>query len=214
MTRRRLPTAADVRAAIADLRRARERDAKRAAPAMSPAWARADGTCAICGAEGGVAKTDSLALCDRSLAELAVSAWLPEGPHVEQVLALVESWLGPIPGEPADPGSRDAGGSCSVCARAASELPVLVGPGDVLLCSDCIASAMKVVDPATRDEVFANETEATIHEAADLERLAGSQGAASLRSNPTVALSLIRMLSVHDERVHERVATLARLLSG
>ena len=121
--------------------------------------------------------------------------------------------MAPLPGEPREPGSLDAGGSCAACARAAAELPVLVGPGDVLLCSDCIAEALRAAAAATRDEVFAAEAEATLQELADLERIAESQGAASLRANPTVALSLIRMLSVHDERVHERLATTIRLLA-
>ncbi len=212
--RKRLPQASDVRAAIADARRALEA-ATHPVPASveRAAWTRADhGTCSFCGEEGPVVRAGATAICDHSLADLAHAASLPAGPHVQQVLATVERWMAAVPGEEGPEPWHATAATCFACGRAAKDLPLLIGSESLAICSDCVARAAKLADPVTRDHFEAGEADAALHELEDLERLQTSQGNTSLRANPSLALSLIRLLSIHDERVHERLATVIRAL--
>lgn len=214
--RRRLPVPGDVRAAIADVRRAVEASSRPLpASVTSREWRRAEhGGCSFCGEEGPVVTCGDVSICDRSLVELALSASLPKGPHVDQILAIVEKWMAPVPGEtPPDPWTAVAA-NCATCGRPASDLPALVGSKDLAICSDCIGRAAPLADEMTRVQIEAGEAEDALREIDDVERLQTAQGRTSLRANPSLALSLVRLLSTHDERVHERLATLVLALDA
>ena len=214
--RRRLPVAGDVRAAVADLRRALETATRPLPEAVtSLSWRRVDrAVCSFCGEEGPAVASGALSICDRSLVELSLSASLPTGPHIEQVLAIVEKWMAPVPGEPPADAWTATAASCSACARPAAELPVLVGSEEVAICSDCVARAVPLADEMTRVQIEAGEAEDALREIDDVERLQTSQGKTALRANPSLALSIIRLLSMRDERVHERLATLVLALDS
>lgn len=207
---RRLPSAADVRAAVADARRAMRLAA--GAPAQVPAWKKAgDGPCAFCGNEGArvsPATKPGLALCEPTVAELHAATRPPRASEdADAVLEAVESWAGP--GESAAP--EPSGEPCAVCARPPHEVADLVQGPEFSLCADCLASAATAIDPAQRDGALEQEAHAAKLEIEDLERLRLAEGPAVIRNNATVALSLVRLLSAPGDGASALLALIRRL---
>lgn len=194
---KRLPGPADVRAAIADLRRPHEARA-------GARWTRAGvATCRFCGEESAAlapGSDPSLTVCDQTIGEMHVAVARP--PIAEAILATIERWMPPAEAAPA---AGDAP-ACSACGRPGAEAARIVAGADAALCSDCIDAAVPLADEAIVAHCLANESEQAMLELDDLDRLAKTEPAKRLRSNPTLALSLVRLLSVPDEKVAARLA--------
>jgi hypothetical protein len=196
---KRLPGPADVRAAIADLRRPHEARAR-------ARWSRAGSAiCRFCGEEASClapGSDPSLTVCDQTIGEMHVAVASPAIPGA--LLETIDRWM--PPGDPA-PAAGDAPPErCSACGRPGAEAPRIVAGVDAALCSDCIASALPLADEAIVAHCLANESEQAMLELDDLDRLEKTEPPKRLRSNPTLALSLVRLLSVPDERVAARLA--------
>ena len=204
---RRLPSAADVRAAIAEARRAMHM-----APAEVPAWRKvADGACAFCGNEGARVAPEAsrdLALCEPTVAEL-FAATRPPRPSdaATAVLEAVEWWAGPGESTPGD----TPGEPCASCGRKPGEVADLVQGPEFSLCADCLAAAASAIDAAVRDGAVEQEAHAAKLEIEDLERLRVAEGPAVIRNNATVALSLVRLLSAPGDGADALAALVRRL---
>lgn len=216
---RRLPSAADVRAAVETVRRS-----IRIAALPVPESVRAvgwsvgpRGECPFCGENAPLvapepAPATPLAFCEATLAELHAATRPPAaGDVTDAVLAAVEAWAGaPQEGElaaqlppPEDP--------CVVCGRDPDSVPDLAAGPDVSICSDCLAEAAAVIAPAIRETALETEAHAAKLEIEDLERMVALEGPPLVRRNATLALSLLRLLSAPvDDETQARLLALVR----
>lgn len=201
---RRLPSAADVRAAIAAARRAIKLSAAPIPPSVtSVTWTLgAPGTCVFCGFEGPVVRPDSapeLALCEATLAELHAATRGPRsGAAADAVLAAVEAWAGPEREGEAPPQLPPPREACAICHRAPHLVADLAAGPEEAICGDCLAHATSAIDPGLRDDALETESHAAKLEIEDLERLVALEGPKLVRENATLALSLLRLLTAPD----------------
>lgn len=200
---RRLPSAADVRDAVAAVRRS---IALAAAPVPESvtrvAWAVGEtGDCAFCGENAPLVRPSSapLALCELTIAELFAATRPPRaGDATEAVLSAVSRWAGaPRTGE-LPPQLPPADDPCATCRRAAGMVPDLVAGPEGSLCADCLSRAAGVIPPAIRASALEAEAHAAALEVEDLGRLVETEGPALVRENATLALSLLRLLTAPD----------------
>jgi hypothetical protein len=232
--RRLLPSPAAVRAAAADARRALSAAALPLPESCaSIVWTGASrgSVCRFCGDDSPAVRPHSaatgdpasLVICARTLAELTAMPPAPSGPEASNVLDAIDRWMATWisrersePSQFEDRAARVVSTKCDVCGRAATDVPALHVGEDIAVCSDCLSRAgAGHVDPAAVDEFAGVEIEQARAEIADLERIRVQSGnPADLRRNPTAALSLIRLLSVPDERTQSLLAALVRSLDA
>ena len=211
---RKLPVASDVRAAIADTRRMLHA----ARVAAVPAWERAGhGECRFCEETGALVRPagkPAITVCEQSAGDLWLSTLTPQpGPTAELVLAAAERWMTQQPGEPAPARWQPPPERCAVCDREGRDVAHIAAGPFFALCSDCIARAADAaLDDPTRAGFLAAETQAALHELDDLARLKQLQGAAAVTRDPSLVLSMIRLLTTPDERVQQKLAELVRSL--
>lgn len=234
-----LPTRRTVLRAIEDLRGTLRRPPAMRPGSVS--WVPATpGACRACTEEGPrfrpAREADPegapLPLCARTLAEIVVATRLPAGAHLESILETVERWMQPSAEEPVDPlhalgRMTSAAGppvgdqpdpapsraACAVCGRGADAVSRLVMvDDDGGLCGDCAADASPVLPPEIVAEAARIESEDAAAELADLERVRSLSGNAAVRTNPTMALSVVRLLDVSDPSFRERLHAMVRLL--
>jgi hypothetical protein len=220
---RRLPSAADVRAAVDAVRRS-----IRIAAAPVPASVRAvrwsvggRGECPFCGESAPLVRPDPqpgapLAFCEATLAELYAATRPPlPGEATDTVLAAVSAWAGsPEPGEPPAqlPPAEDP---CVLCGREPDAVPDLAAGPDVSICSDCLAEGAAVIAPSIRETAVETEAHAAKLEIEDLQRMVAIEGPTLVRQNATLALSLLRLLSAPmDDGVRARLLALVRRIAG
>ena len=201
---RRLPSAADVREAVANVRRALALAAAPPPDAVTRvAWSVGEpGDCAFCGEHAPLVHPNNapIGLCELTIAELFAATRPPRpGDATEAVLTAVSAWAGPPrKGEP-PPQMPPAEDPCATCGRRAGAVPDLVAGPEGSLCSDCLDRAAAVIAPATRTTALEAEAHAAMLEIEDLERMVNSEGPALVRENATLALSLLRLLTAPDE---------------
>lgn len=216
---RRLPSAADVRAAVDAVRRSIRIAAAPVPPSVGAVrWSKGEhGECPFCGEKAPLVQPDpqpasALAFCEATLAELYAATRPPlPGEAADTVLAAVSAWAGsPEPGEPPAqlPPPEDP---CVVCGREPEAVPDLAAGPDVSICSDCLAEAAGAVAPSIRDTALETEAHAARLEIEDLERMVATEGPALVRRNATLALSLLRLLSAPvDDDFRAKLLALVR----
>lgn len=181
-----------------------------------------------------------LELCPRTLAEIFVATRLPSGAHLEEILGTVERWMRPgaaresdpraalgaltsgrtpsPPGRASDPPPPEAAApapSCLVCGRAAENVARLVMIDDEGgVCGACAAAASSAVPAEVIAEARRVEVADASAELADLERIRSLSGDASIRANPTMALSVVRMLDVSDPEFRNRLHAAVKVLDA
>lgn len=209
--RKRLPTPADVRQAIDDTRRAMKAAAQPPPAEVSAVtWTRANkGACSLCGEEGDAVRPSTaphVLVCERTLGDLLVETSLPS-PSANPILDMIAKWMPPKEGDPAAQPWPDPPGGCDACGRPAGAVARLAAGQDAALCGDCIATAARDHLPeGTRDHFFAGEIQQARLELDDLARMKGQLGIPALKTNPTIALSLVRLTAVPDDVVQKRLA--------
>lgn len=216
---RRLPSAADVRAAVDAVRRSIRIAAAPVPPSVGAVrWSKGDrGECPFCGEKAPLVRPDPqpaspLAFCEATLAELYAATRPPlPGETADAVLAAVSAWAGaPQPGEPPAqlPPPEDP---CVVCGREPEAVPDLAAGPDVSICSDCLAEAAAAIAHSIRDTALETEAHAAKLEIEDLERMVVLEGPTLVRQNATLALSLLRLLSAPvDDELRAKLLALVR----
>lgn len=224
--RRKIAVPADVRAAIADARLARE---KMRAPVPESVtgvqWETVQATCLFCGEEGEAARVapaadratsePALVVCTRTLAEM--TSIPPVGDDgAEALLSILDRWMAPRDGEPTAAPWPATDRPCGACGRAATEAAALFAGDAVALCWDCacVAATGRVAEEV-RAGLLAEEAKQAQMEIDDLARIRREvHDDAGIRRNATAALSLLRLAAIPDPATREKLLALVRDLDA
>ncbi|HVO32020.1 MAG TPA: cytochrome c3 family protein, partial [bacterium] len=155
-------------------------------------------------------------VCTQTLAEMIALPAAPEGPDVEEILAILERWMAPRPGEPAVDPWPVAAEACGACGRPAGEVAQLFAADGTALCFDCARhAATGRVEDAALAAIATAEAEQALAELENLARIrAEVKNDPAIRGNATAVLSLLRILGLSDARTRARLGEIVRALDA